>query len=42
MMTVDYLVRFGFDIYAFSEAETGFHFQDYRANGLRVIMPTAR
>jgi hypothetical protein len=27
----DYLDAFGFDAYAFKEAETGFHFGDYRA-----------
>lgn len=27
----DYLDAFGFDAYAFSEAEAGFHFGDYRA-----------
>jgi hypothetical protein len=27
----DYLDAFGFDVYAFSEAETRFHFGDYRA-----------
>jgi hypothetical protein len=26
-----YLDAFGFDVYAFSEAEAGFHFGDYRA-----------
>jgi hypothetical protein len=27
----DYLDAFGFDVYAFSEAEAHFHFGDYRA-----------
>ena len=27
----DYLDAYGFDVYAFSEAEAGFHFGDYRA-----------
>jgi hypothetical protein len=27
----DYLDAFGFDVYAFSEAEANFHFGDYRA-----------
>jgi len=27
----DYLDAYGFDVYAFSEAETRFHFGDYRA-----------
>jgi hypothetical protein len=27
----DYLDAFGFDVYAFSETETDFHFGDYRA-----------
>ncbi len=27
----DYLDAFGFDVYAFSEAEADFHFGDYRA-----------
>ena len=27
----DYLDAFGFDVYAFSEAEVEFHFGDYRA-----------
>ncbi len=28
----DYLDAFGFDVYAFSEAESRFHFGDYRAS----------
>jgi hypothetical protein len=27
----DYLDAYGFDVYAFCEAESGFHFGDYRA-----------